>query len=72
MIAGTKLAKLILKGRDMKKMVALLAMIAGVSFGGIPIQRDVKVGYDGRFNDSSTVAYNITAKPYLWMQAPPP
>ena len=45
----------------MKKTVALLAMIAGVSFGGIPIQWDVKVGYDQRFNDSSPIAYNITA-----------
>ena len=36
-------------------------MIAGVSFGGIPIQWDVRVGYDQRFNESSPVAYNITA-----------
>jgi len=45
----------------MKKTVLIMAMIAGVSFGGIPIQWDVKVGYDQRFNESSPVAYNITA-----------
>lgn len=55
------LAKLILKGHDMKKTALVMTMIAGVSFGGIPIQWDVKVGYDQRFNESSPVAYNITA-----------